>query len=163
MSQVTVSERQKLDNLLEMTEAQFHTIYPLLDLMTRLSSTMERIANQGASRSPGPTEESIIASIEKTLKRSPVNPVLDQSSIDALVNSISTSVTKSISDVFRDQFQNLLIPAFERSCQEMFRQIEQAFSSRLHDCKNSLIQCISFRGRNLHLSLSLITNLILFY
>ena len=45
------------------------------------------------------------------------------------------ALNNTIQSTYKDAFQNTVMPAFERSCQSMFAQINAAFDLGTRECK----------------------------
>ena len=138
-----VTTLEKLDSLVKASEAQYQATSQLLELMGRFSSTMERVAKEAVSASPQRIQESIVGPMERALKTHASHTLLDEASLGKLADLLNTQLVRNMTDTFREQFLNSLVPAFERACQEMFRQMDRAISTRLQDCKSSIKPFIS--------------------
>ena len=60
-----------------------------------------------------------------------------------MVNAISGSVVSSLNQVIHSTseavFMSSVLPSFERVCQEMYRQIDEAFKRGTAECKRVLL------------------------
>ena len=66
----------------------------------------------------------------------PYKPI--QELVDVLTGSLSNTIQKTASNSYELAFKHTVLPAFERACQEMFRQVDEAFRAGTTDCKFSL-------------------------
>ena len=56
-----------------------------------------------------------------------------------------TSLQRTLPAICEDVFKNLVLASFERSCQEMFRQVDESFRRGTMECayvKSAIIICI---------------------
>ncbi|XP_068117872.1 enhancer of mRNA-decapping protein 4 isoform X2 [Hyperolius riggenbachi] len=68
-----------------------------------------------------------LASVESTLKDSVTKMVKSKNVTDAIGRGVADSLQISIQTGYRESFQSIVLPAFEKGCQSMFQQINHSF------------------------------------
>ena len=58
-----------------------------------------------------------------------------QPTVEALGAAAGSALQAPIQAAYREAFQNLVIPAFERSCQAMYSQVTDTFQRGTKDCE----------------------------
>ena len=71
--------------------------------------------------------------VETTLKDSLGKLVRSKSVMDSLSQSLASSMHASVVNTYRDTFQKIVVPNFEKSCQLMYQQVNAAFVKGTHD------------------------------
>lgn len=51
-----------------------------------------------------------------------------KSTLDSISQNISQAIQPSVVNSYRDTFQKLIVPCFEKSCQNMYQQVNASFS-----------------------------------
>ena len=64
-------------------------------------------------------------------------PCPAQGVVDAIGTAASTALQGPIQVTYTEAFKNTVLPAFERSCQVMFQQINTAFQAGTQQCKSA--------------------------
>ncbi len=54
---------------------------------------------------------------------------------EAVGNAVARSLQRTIHGSYEDVFRATVLPSFERACQEMFRQIDEAFHRGTKECE----------------------------
>ncbi len=54
---------------------------------------------------------------------------------EAVGNAVARSLQRTIHSSYEDVFRSTVLPSFERACQEMFRQVDEAFHRGTKECK----------------------------
>ena len=66
------------------------------------------------------------------------------------MGSLSHTIQKIVSSSYDQAFRNTVLPSFEKACQEMFRQVDEAFRAGTSDCK--LVWCTCSTLSHAHMS-----------
>lgn len=74
-----------------------------------------------------------IRSIENTLKDTMSKIFKSKSTIDTMSQSITNSMQGVIVNSYRETFQKFIVPNFEKSCQNMYQQVNSSFSKGTQD------------------------------
>lgn len=74
-----------------------------------------------------------IRSIENTLKDTMSKIFKSKSTIDTMSQSITNSMQSVIVNSYRETFQKFIVPNFEKSCQNMYQQVNSSFSKGTQD------------------------------
>ena len=64
---------------------------------------------------------------------SPLSP--PQGLPEAVGNAVAVSLQRMVQSSYEDVFKGAVLPSFERACQEMFRQIDEAFKRGTTECE----------------------------
>lgn len=68
-----------------------------------------------------------LTAVEGTLKESVTKLVKSKNLTDAMARAAADALQAPIQSAYRDAFQSVVLPAFEKSCQSMFQQINDTF------------------------------------
>lgn len=69
----------------------------------------------------------------------------------AVCDALVSPLQKTIPALFENIFKKVVLPSFEKSCQDMFRQVDEAFRKGTAECKNysslfkTLFECMCDR------------------
>ncbi|KAL0168089.1 hypothetical protein M9458_036311, partial [Cirrhinus mrigala] len=55
---------------------------------------------------------------------------------DAIGRAAAEAMQGPIQAAYKETFQSIVLPVFERGCQSMFQQINDSFKQGTHECKN---------------------------
>lgn len=98
------------------------------------------VQNQFVSRLMEPLREQItsdlaekLKSIEGVLKDQVSRLFKSKSTLDSISQSIVSSQQATIVNSYRDTFQKVIVPNFEKSCQNMYQQVNSSFSKGTQD------------------------------
>ena len=61
-----------------------------------------------------------------------------QSTTDAIGRAAAEAMQGPIQTAYKDTFQSIILPVFERGCQSMFQQINDSFKQGTQECKANL-------------------------
>lgn len=64
---------------------------------------------------------------ENALKDSVVKIVKSKTLVDSISQSVGNTIQATVLNLYRDTFQKVIIPSFEKSCQNMYQQINATF------------------------------------
>ena len=64
---------------------------------------------------------------------SPLSP--PQGLPEAVGNAVAVSLQRTVQSSYEDVFKGAVLPSFERACQEMSRQIDEAFKRGTTECE----------------------------
>ncbi|NWS44501.1 EDC4 protein, partial [Probosciger aterrimus] len=87
-----------------------------------ISKSMDTIAGQLNN-----TITAKLTAVEGTLKESIAKLVKSKNLTDAVVRTMTDTLQGQIQSSYREAFQSVVLPAFEKSCQSMFQQINDTF------------------------------------
>ncbi|XP_075571576.1 enhancer of mRNA-decapping protein 4 isoform X2 [Pelecanus crispus] len=87
-----------------------------------ISKSMDPIASQLSS-----TIAAKLTAVEGTLKESITKLVKSKNLTDTVVRATADTLQGPIQSAYREAFQSVVLPAFEKSCQSMFQQINDTF------------------------------------
>ncbi|KAM6250646.1 enhancer of mRNA-decapping protein 4 isoform 2-T2 [Spheniscus humboldti] len=87
-----------------------------------ISKSMDPIAGQLSN-----TVAAKITAVEGTLKESITKLVKSKNLTDTVVRATADTLQGPIQSAYREAFQSVVLPAFEKSCQSMFQQINDTF------------------------------------
>ncbi|NWJ08104.1 EDC4 protein, partial [Crypturellus undulatus] len=87
-----------------------------------ISKSMEPIAGQISN-----TVATKLTAIEGTLKENITKLVKSKNLTDTIVKATADTLQGPIQSAYREAFQSVVLPAFEKSCQSMFQQINETF------------------------------------
>ncbi|NXN27424.1 EDC4 protein, partial [Nycticryphes semicollaris] len=87
-----------------------------------ISKSMDPIAGQLSN-----TIAAKLTAVEGTLKESITKLVKSKNLTDAVVRATADTLQGPIQAAYREAFQSVVLPAFEKSCQSMFQQINDTF------------------------------------
>lgn len=59
-----------------------------------------------------------------------------QNLTDAIARAAADALQGPMQSAYRDAFQSVVLPAFEKSCQSMFQQINDTFKQGTQECKS---------------------------
>jgi len=119
----SMMEKLIKDELNKLVQAQFaqHLLDPL----------REQISRELADK---------LKSIEHVFKDSVVKLFKSKSTMDTLSQSVVGSMQSSVVNSYRDTFQKILVPNFEKSCQNMYQQVNESFAKGTQDYLNEFEQ-----------------------
>ncbi|NXX87074.1 EDC4 protein, partial [Urocolius indicus] len=87
-----------------------------------ISKSMDPIAGQLTN-----TIAAKLTAVEGTLKESITKLVKSKNLTDSIVRATADTLQGPIQSAYREAFQSVVLPAFEKSCQSMFQQINDTF------------------------------------
>ncbi|XP_054696194.1 enhancer of mRNA-decapping protein 4 isoform X2 [Grus americana] len=87
-----------------------------------ISKSMDPVAGQLNN-----TVATRLAAVEGTLKESITKLVKSKNLTDTVVRATADTLQGPIQSAYREAFQSVVLPAFEKSCQSMFQQINDTF------------------------------------
>ncbi|NWI27809.1 EDC4 protein, partial [Sula dactylatra] len=87
-----------------------------------ISKSMDPIAGQLSN-----TIAAKLTAVEGTLKESITKLVKSKNLTDTIVRATADTLQGPIQSAYREAFQSVVLPAFEKSCQSMFQQINDTF------------------------------------
>ncbi|XP_075366442.1 enhancer of mRNA-decapping protein 4 isoform X3 [Mycteria americana] len=87
-----------------------------------ISKSMDPIAGQLSN-----TIAAKLTAVESTLKESITKLVKSKNLTDTIVRATADTLQGPIQSAYREAFQSVVLPAFEKSCQSMFQQINDTF------------------------------------
>ncbi|XP_075621319.1 enhancer of mRNA-decapping protein 4 isoform X2 [Balearica regulorum gibbericeps] len=87
-----------------------------------ISKSMDPVAGQLNN-----TVATKLAAVEGTLKESITKLVKSKNLTDTVVRATADTLQGPIQSAYREAFQSVVLPAFEKSCQSMFQQINDTF------------------------------------
>ncbi|KAM6065105.1 enhancer of mRNA-decapping protein 4 isoform 3-T3 [Theristicus caerulescens] len=87
-----------------------------------ISKSMDPIAGQLSN-----TIAAKLTAVEGTLKESITKLVKSKNLTDTIVKATADTLQGPIQSAYREAFQSVVLPAFEKSCQSMFQQINDTF------------------------------------
>nr|XP_025969020.1 enhancer of mRNA-decapping protein 4 isoform X4 [Dromaius novaehollandiae] len=87
-----------------------------------ISKSMEPIAGQLSN-----TIATKLTAVEGTLKENITKLVKSKNLTDTVVRATADTLQGPIQSAYREAFQSVVLPAFEKSCQSMFQQINETF------------------------------------
>ena len=61
-----------------------------------------------------------------------------QNTTDAIGRAAAEAMQGPIQAAYKDAFQSIVLPVFERGCQSMFQQINDSFKQGTQECKPTL-------------------------
>lgn len=62
-------------------------------------------------------------------------PLCSQNTTDAIGRAAAEAMQGPIQTAYKDTFQSIVLPVFERGCQSMFQQINDSFKQGTQECK----------------------------
>ena len=74
-----------------------------------------------------------LKTIENIFKESAMKLFISKSTIDTLSQSVTVSLQSNIVNTYRETFQKLIVPNFEKSCQNMYQQVNSSFAKGTQD------------------------------
>ena len=60
-----------------------------------------------------------------------------QPTVEAIGLAAGNSIQKPVQAAYRETFQNIVIPSFERATQNMFQQVSDVFQKGTKECKST--------------------------
>ena len=72
-------------------------------------------------------------SIENVFKDSALKLLISKPTIDTLSQSVVVSLQTNIVNSYRETFQKVIVPNFEKSCQNMYQQVNSSFAKGTQD------------------------------
>ncbi|XP_066860444.1 enhancer of mRNA-decapping protein 4 isoform X1 [Anser cygnoides] len=87
-----------------------------------ISKSMDPVASQLSN-----TIATKLTAVEGTLKESITKLVKSKNLTDSIVRATADTLQGTIQSAYREAFQSVVLPAFEKSCQSMFQQINDTF------------------------------------
>ena len=126
-------------NLIKIDILIFNQITPRLEKMVK-EEMGKVIQSQVSARLLDPLRELISREVAERLK-STENMIKDsvgklfksKSVMDSLGTSVMTSMQGTVVNSYRDCFQKIIVPNFEKSCQNMYQQVNQSFAKGTQD------------------------------
>ncbi|KAM9814824.1 enhancer of mRNA-decapping protein 4 isoform 1-T1 [Syngnathus typhle] len=79
------------------------------------------------------TISSKLTSVEVTLKDNVTKMVKSKNTTDAIGRAAAEAMQGPIQAAYKDAFQGIVLPVFERGCQTMFQQINESFKQGTHE------------------------------
>ncbi|CAF0712129.1 unnamed protein product [Brachionus calyciflorus] len=130
-------DEQKLNVLFQQTIN--NSLMPKLDKVIRDEVT-KSVQTQLGQKILDPLREQLsrdladkVRSIENTLKDSLGKIFKSKTTIDTMSQSITNSMQGVIVNTYRETFQKYIVPNFEKSCQNMYQQVNSSFSKGTQD------------------------------
>ncbi|XP_052008789.1 enhancer of mRNA-decapping protein 4 isoform X3 [Xyrauchen texanus] len=77
-----------------------------------------------------------LTAVEATLKENVTKVVKSKNTTDAIGRAAAEAMQGPIQAAYKETFQSIVLPVFERGCQSMFQQINDSFKQGTHECKN---------------------------
>ena len=130
--QPLVADENQLSNLIQQNLTK--NLQPKLEKIIK-EEIHKSVQNQFVTRVMEPLREQItrdlaekLKSIEAVLKDNVNKMFKSKTTLDALSQSIVSSQQATIINSYRDTFQKVIVPNFEKSCQNMYQQVNASFS-----------------------------------
>ncbi|KAK3581118.1 hypothetical protein CHS0354_033911 [Potamilus streckersoni] len=147
-SQHAQRENQRVQDLLKQTESReklkldqlYNTVTQTIN--TALSSSLEKVVQRemrqnilpGVTKSLEPVKEQIhlemaqkLTATDSLLKDNIAKMVRSRQTIDAIGMAAGNAISTPVQVAYRETFQNIVIPSFERATQAMLQQINDTF------------------------------------
>lgn len=103
---------------------------------------MKKTVPQCISKSMDPTVSQLsstiaakLTAVEGTLKENITKLVKSKNLTDSVVRATADTLQGPIQSAYREAFQSVVLPAFEKSCQSMFQQINDTFKQGTQECE----------------------------
>lgn len=132
-----ISDETQLNNLIQQSLNKH--LQPKLEKVFK-DEVNKAIQIQLSSKLLEPMREQItrdlatqLKSVEGALKDSVSKMFKSKSTLDSLSQSIVSSQQATIINSYRDTFQKVIVPNFEKSCQNMYQQVNSSFSKGTQD------------------------------
>ena len=132
-----VSDENQLSLLIQ--QGLNKNVQPKLEQMLK-EEINKSIQTQFVSRLMEPLREQItrdlaekLKSIEAVMKDSIIKLFKSKSTMDVLSQAIVSSQQATICNSYRETFQKVIVPNFEKSCQNMYQQVNCSFSKGTQD------------------------------
>uniref|UniRef100_A0A4W4HA83 Enhancer of mRNA-decapping protein 4 n=1 Tax=Electrophorus electricus TaxID=8005 RepID=A0A4W4HA83_ELEEL len=93
-----------------------------------ISKCMEPVTGQMSS-----TIAAKLTAVEGTLKENVTKVVKSKNTTDAMGRAAAEAMQGPIQAAYKDAFQSIVLPVFERGCQSMFQQINDSFKQGTHE------------------------------
>lgn len=131
------TDESSMINLMQQTLSK--NLQPKLEKLIK-EEIHKSVQNQFVTKLMEPLREQItrdlaekLKSIEGVLKDSVVKLFKSKSTLDTLSQSIVNSQQATIVNSYRETFQKVIVPNFEKSCQNMYQQVNNSFSKGTQD------------------------------
>ncbi len=132
-----MTDENLLNNLIQHSLAK--NVQPRLEKLFR-DEIHKAVNTQLATKLLEPLREQItrdladkLKSIESVLKDSVLKLFKSKSTLDTLSQAIVNSQQATIVNSYRETFQKVIVPNFEKSCQNMYQQVNTSFSKGTQD------------------------------
>ncbi|XP_041964640.1 enhancer of mRNA-decapping protein 4 isoform X1 [Alosa sapidissima] len=93
-----------------------------------ISKSLEPVTGQMSS-----TIAAKLAAVEGTLKENVTKVVKSKNTTDAIGRAAAEAMQGPIQAAYKEAFQSIVLPVFERGCQSMFQQINDSFKQGTHE------------------------------
>ncbi|KAI3371658.1 hypothetical protein L3Q82_024222 [Scortum barcoo] len=138
-------EQRRLERVLaesqnhQQQQLQEHLSHTLSSVLTNrmdkvLRDEMKKVVPQTITKSLEPVTGQLsnniaakLSAVEVTLKDNVNKVVKSKNTTDAIGRAAAEAVQGTIQAAYKDAFQSIVLPVFERSCQSMFQQINDSF------------------------------------
>ncbi|XP_031552584.1 enhancer of mRNA-decapping protein 4-like isoform X2 [Actinia tenebrosa] len=168
LAQHSIEENQRLDKALRERQTadkkkQEHLTSTLSQAVTNsitgkldktLKNEMKNNVVPAVQKVLAPVQEQLTTTMQQkltaadaVLKDSINKMVKNKGVIEAIGTSAASALQGPIQDSYRDAFQNTVLPAFERACQAMFHQINDAFQKGTHQYLEKVTMTIESQKR----------------
>ena len=57
---------------------------------------------------------------------------------EAIGNAVARALQRTIQNTYEEVFRTAVLPSFEKACQEMFRQVDEAFRRGTTECESTV-------------------------
>lgn len=72
-----------------------------------------------------------------------------QNTTDAIGRAAAEAMQGPIQAAYKEAFQSIVLPVFERGCQSMFQQINDSFKQGTHECKGIVTNLLDIRDSSI--------------
>uniref|UniRef100_A0AAR2LH81 Enhancer of mRNA-decapping protein 4 n=1 Tax=Pygocentrus nattereri TaxID=42514 RepID=A0AAR2LH81_PYGNA len=93
-----------------------------------ISKSLEPVTGQMSN-----TIAAKLTTVEGTLKENVIKVVKSKNTTDAIGRAAAEAMQGPIQAAYKDAFQSIVLPVFERGCQSMFQQINDSFKQGTHE------------------------------
>ncbi|XP_066541280.1 enhancer of mRNA-decapping protein 4 [Hoplias malabaricus] len=93
-----------------------------------ISKSLEPVTGQMSN-----TIAAKLTAVEGTLKENVIKVVKSKNTTDAIGRAAAEAMQGPIQAAYKDAFQSIVLPVFERGCQSMFQQINDSFKQGTHE------------------------------
>uniref|UniRef100_A0A8C2K9J0 Enhancer of mRNA-decapping protein 4 n=1 Tax=Cyprinus carpio TaxID=7962 RepID=A0A8C2K9J0_CYPCA len=93
-----------------------------------ISKSLEPVTSQMSS-----TIAAKLTAVEGTLKENVTKVVKSKNTTDAIGRAAAEAMQGPIQSAYKETFQSIVLPVFERGCQSMFQQINDSFKQGTHE------------------------------
>lgn len=148
--------RQAQENLTQhLTQTLTNTLSNRLDKILR--DEMKKTVPQTISKSLEPVTGQLsstiaakLTSVEGTLKENVAKVVKSKNTTDAIGRAAADALQGPIQAAYKEAFQSIVLPVFEKGCQSMFHQINDSFKQGTHEYIQQLESHLKNRKQREH-------------